>query len=135
MKDLVPFRNRGAVAHRGGFPSLWDRLDSFFEDSLRDTFNDIFGDTQYKDGDGNTVLLIEVPGFNKDNLKVEVADGLLTIEGDRKIGEGEIHAGNAKISRRMTVGDVQDVKAEIKDGILKLVLTYPRNEVKKVEIA
>lgn len=136
MFDLVPSRSRGAVARRGGLmPSIWDRFDSFFDEALRDTFNDIFGDTHYKDADGNTVLLIEVPGFNKENLKVEVANGVMTIEGDRSIGEGEVHAGNATISRRMTVGEVQDVKAEIKDGILKVVLNYPRNEVKKVEVS
>lgn len=132
--ELVPFRRR----NRGGIPTLWNQMDSlfdsFFENSLRDSFDHVFGDTKYVDSDGNAVIEIEVPGFNQENLNVEIADGILTLSGKREYGDDQSHAGQSQIARRMTVGNVEDVKAEIKDGILKLVLMYPRKEVKSVKI-
>lgn len=35
-----------------------------------------------RDENGNIVFEIEVPGFNKDNLNVEITDGFLTVRGE-----------------------------------------------------
>lgn len=95
---------------------------------LNEDFESIFGnmfDSIYKsDNEGNMVLELEVPGFNKDNLQVEIADGLLTIQGEN---------GSRKVFKRYTIGNVEDVKANIKDGLLTLTLIEAQKQVKRIE--
>ena len=119
---------------RGLTPSSywdWDGesiFDRFFKD-----FESAFGDTYVIDREeGKIVYEFEVPGFNKDNLKVEVADGLLTIRGQREVGEK--HAGQRTISKQMNVGNVEGVDAVLKDGILTLTLKYPTAKSTPVQI-
>lgn len=83
-------------------------------------------DTSYTvDEKGQNVLQIEVPGFNKENLKVEISNGVLTIQGETE---------NRKVFKQYTMGIVQDVKASIKDGILSLTLIEPEKDTTQVEI-
>jgi HSP20 family molecular chaperone IbpA len=83
-------------------------------------------DTSYTtDKEGQTVLQIDVPGFNKDNLKVEISEGVLTIQGETE---------TRKIFKQYTMGSVQDVNASIKDGVLSLTLVEPEKTSTRVEI-
>ena len=66
-----------------------------------------------------------MPGFNKDNLKVELSNGVLTIQGSREVKDKN-YAGKSQIIKRLEVGEAQDVAAEVRDGILKIVLTYQK---------
>lgn len=106
-------------------------------------FEEIFGDSKFnldfenffdlmeknktyqKDQNGNLILEIEVPGFNKDNIKVEISDGILTVQGKTDTRD---------ILKRFTIGNISEVKATIKDGILSLTLISPKKESTKIEI-
>ena len=103
-------------------------IDSLF-DNITAGFNDFFGDTRYKTKDGDIAYEIECPGFNKENLTVEIADGILTVQGSR--GEGEY---KREIFKRMSVGASEEVEAEIKDGILKLVFKQAQKKSTKLDI-
>ena len=89
-------------------------------------------------------LVIDVPGFKKDEVKVALKDGYLTVsaakgldeeEDDRKTGRyirRERYAGS--MSRSFYVGDgvkEEDIHAKYEDGILKLSL--PKKAPKAVE--
>ena len=84
---------------------------------------------------------VDLPGFKKDEIKVDLKDGYLTISAakgldkDEKDKEGkyirqERYAGAC--SRSFYVGDVEtkDVSAKYEDGILKLSL--PKQEKKEL---
>ena len=84
---------------------------------------------------------IDLPGFKKDEISVELKDGYLTISAakgldkDEKDKEGryirqERYAGAC--SRSFYVGDVEskDISAKYEDGILKL--TLPKVEKKEL---
>lgn len=105
----------------------WE-IDSMF-DNLLDGFNEFFGDARYKDKEGNLVYEIECPGFNKENLSVEIAEGILTVQGSR--GEGSM---KREIFKRLNVGATEEVEAEIKDGILSLVFKQPTKKTTKLDI-
>lgn len=106
-----------------GKPNL---LDSFFDDFFRPTFNNVFDSGWKEDKDGNNVFEIEVPGFNKDNIDVEVSNGVITVKGETE---------SRKIYKRYQIGINQDVTASIKDGILSLTLiTPPEQQPKKIEL-
>ena len=103
-----------------------DLISSFFDDEFfRPTFNTFFDSNWKQDDDGNHRLEIEVPGFNQENLNVEMADGILTVKGETE---------NRKIYKRYQLGNVQDVDASIKDGILSLKLITPKAETKQIEL-
>lgn len=131
-KEVTPYeRGKGfgswvPDAFRPDFDSLWD---NFFGDLDR-----AFGECCHKNEDGDVVYHIEVPGFSKDDLKVEIADGILELKGERNIQKETRFAGQRSIHKRLTIGDVQDADAVVKDGILTLTLKYPKAEVKKIEV-
>jgi len=101
-------------------------LGSFFDDDFfKPTFNTFF-DVNWKKGeDGNSIIEIEVPGFNKDNLKVEISDGILTVQGETE---------SRKIYKKYQLGSIQEVKASIKDGILSLTLVEPEKQTTQIEL-
>ena len=100
--------------------------------------------TDVKEKDGNYEVAIDLPGFKKDEIKLEFDNGYLTIsaakgldkdETDKKTGKyirRERYAGN--MSRSFYVGDgitEDDIKAKYENGILKL--SIPKKEAKAVE--
>jgi HSP20 family molecular chaperone IbpA len=117
---------------RSPFKSLWNvsgREPDIF-DSLFANFDSMFGDDRYTDKDGNLIYEIECPGFNKDNLTVDIAEGVLTVKGKRGTGERE-----REIYKRMAVGSGEKVEAEIKDGILTITFKRPpKEEATKIEL-
>ena len=88
-------------------------------------------------------LDMDLPGFKKDEIKLELNNGTLTVstqksvekkdEGkDGKVLRQERYAGS--MSRSFYVGDhvtEEDVKARFEDGVLRL--SIPKKDAKKVE--
>ena len=127
-------------------------LPQMFNKSL---FNDFFTEpmfnvnttnrmcTDIKEKDNGYELAMEVPGFDKEDSKVNLEDGYLTISAehktsnDKKDEEGHIirqerYYGSAK--RSFYVGDQitkEDIQAKYDKGILSIFV--PKKEVKKIE--
>lgn len=86
---------------------------------------------------------VDLPGFKKEDVKVQLKDGYLTIQAlkdadnDKKDKDGkyirrERYSGS--VSRSFYVGDKvtdQDIHAKFEDGILKL--TLPKEDSRKTE--
>jgi HSP20 family protein len=89
---------------------------------------------QTKDG---VYLFFEAPGFNKTNLKVEMEDGMITINGKRTY---EINKQEKvkTISKKFTVGteyDAESIEATIEDGLLTVfVPNFKKKEKKKISL-
>lgn len=83
-----------------------------------------------KDG---AYLIYEVPGFNKTNLKIELDNDHLTVEGKRTYklnGEDVIK----KISKKFKVGmnyDSSQLEATVEDGILSVFVPNLQKKEKK----
>ena len=85
---------------------------------------------------GNLVISAEVPGLKKEDVKVEVADqNTLIIQGERKQEHRQDHEGYHRWERNyghfyraiaLPEGAKADqVKAELKDGVLKVSIPVP----------
>ena len=110
-------------------------LDDFFDDFVpMDMKCDI-----YEKG-GNVSIELETPGFKKDDIKIDVEDGILTIEAtkseeteekDKKYVRKERVYGSFK--RQFSVGNIKEneVNANFKDGIL--VISFPKEEKKETK--
>ena len=99
--------------------------------------------TDVKEKDGNYEVAIDLPGFKKDEIKMELENGYLTIsaakgldkdETDKETGKyirRERYAGN--MSRSFYVGEgitEKDIHAKYEYGILKL--SIPKEQPKAV---
>lgn len=98
--------------------------------------------TDVKETDNSYVLAVDLPGFKKEDVKVNLKDGCLTIQAsrshqnDQKDNEGryirqERYTGSC--ARSFYVGDElkpENVSAKFEDGILKIEL--PRSDAKNL---
>ena len=123
-------------------------FDNMFDDMFRDPFftnsnNTKLMKTDIQEKDNNYILDMDLPGYEKEDIKAQLKDGYLTItaqkntSNDDKDEEGnyirrERYCG--KCSRSFYVGDSikeEDIKANFKNGILQL--TFPKEVEQKAE--
>jgi len=101
------------------------------DDAFGEFFDEVFGlfsgesccCSCEEDEDGNCIIEVDVPGFDKEDLSVEIHDGILTIKGEK---------GKRKISLARAVGfDIkeEETQARVEKGVLQITLT-PRAPVK-----
>lgn len=100
--------------------------------------------TDVKETEDGYELEMNLPGFRKEEVSVELNDGYITIRAAKGLDEDEKEKKTGKYIRRerysgacersFYVGEgvtQQDIKASFKHGILRLDI--PKKEVKKVE--
>ena len=133
MKTYLQKRNNGDV---------FDVFEDFFKPMFYDEQLDSMR-TDIKETDDDYKLSIEMPGFKKDEIKVSLDNGYLTVSAEKAEKEEEGKEKSAKYLRRECrvscqrsyyVGDdVQgdSVKAKYDNGMLEL--TVPKAAPKKIE--
>ena len=100
--------------------------------------------TDIREKDGNYLLDVELPGYSKEDIRIELKDGYLTItaqasvESDEQAKVSYIHreryTGSCK--RSFYVGEQlrqEDIHAAFTNGVLRL--TVPKDAPKAVEEA
>ena len=136
-------------------PSIW--TDDFFDDFMRDfPFYDdrdmrklekkLYGrrgknimKTDIKETDGEYTLIMDLPGFTKDEVKVSLKDGYLTISAEKGATQEDKEKKSGKYIRKeryagacqrsFYIGNQlrqEDISAKFKHGIL--TLTIPKKE-------
>ena len=130
-------------------------FDGFFDDfmpmfSRREMkeFNSIMK-TDIKETDSNYVLEVDLPGFDKKDINMQLENGYLQISARRehKFEEGQDKKGNfirrersfGQFSRSFYVGDIkeEDIDAKLENGILTIKLPKEKKEepkTKRIEI-
>lgn len=108
-------------------------LDNIFDDFVPTTRNDMKCDIYEKGGDYH--IEMDIPGINKEDIKIESKDGYITVSAEKSTEENDEEKNY--IRRERTYGryersfylgdfDEADVEAEFKDGMLKI--TVPKKE-------
>ena len=99
--------------------------------------------TDIREHDTGYELDVELPGFKKDEINIELENGYLTISAAKGLDKDEQDKKGKYIrkeryagamQRSFYVGDAvteEDVKAKFEDGILKL--SIPKKDAKEVE--
>ncbi len=136
-------------------------LPSLFGENLMDVFDDFDRDffrgmarpehvlygknaahmmkTDVKELDENYEISVDLPGFSKDDIKVDLNNGYLTISTEKSLSKEdkgkmlrqERYVGT--MQRSFYVGDSiteEDIKAKYENGVL--TLTIPKKEARKV---
>ena len=130
MFELIPFERRGnRVSAYDPFRMLDEMERSFFGGNnhpAMSTFRTDVTDT----GDA-FVLDAELPGFKKEDIKIDVENDCLTISAERKVDEEEKQKNFIKrerfygsFSRSFDVSgvNVDGIEAAYNDGVLKLTM-------------
>jgi HSP20 family protein len=97
------------------------------------------------EADGKYVVKASVPGFKRDDIKVDVTDGILTVSATRadekeekteRYVRREWHSGS--LMRRVALRGVTHdsaVDAVLKDGVIEVTVAVPANQQpKQIEI-
>lgn len=121
-----------------------------------DLFDDIFGGnflskvdnnmmrTDIRESDDEYLIDVDLPGYSKENIKVDVTDGYLNINAKMNDSHDEKEKGKyvrreryyGECSRSFYIGDdikKEDIKASFKDGILCLNVPKKTQEDKEAE--
>lgn len=138
MMNLVVRPNRVAKEFDSFFtdffnsPAFWSERESDFAPRVN-----------IAEDDNHVVMEFELPGMGKDDIKVAVKDGVLSVSGERQYRDEkkeknyirtEMRTGS--FCRSFTLPktiDPDQIKADYKSGILELTLAK-REEVKPKEI-
>ncbi len=126
MRGMLPFRGKRGPHRRR--EDLVEVFDEFFAP-------DFWGrgmSTDIQETDDTYLMEIELPGYDKDNIEVELKDNLLTITAkkDEEFEEEKqnyIHRERKRgtLQRCFTIDqnvDPENIEAEFKNGILNLKL-------------
>jgi HSP20 family protein len=129
--------------------SLQDRMNMLFNQSFRG-INRGGAEEDWAQGawspavdiyekDGNIVLKAELPGIEAKNVGVTVENNILTLRGERQFDQEvqrenyqRVERSNGTFTRSFTmptVVDTEKIKAEFKDGVLRM--TLPKKEEAK----
>ena len=99
--------------------------------------------TDVRETDNSYELDIDLPGFKKDEIKVELDNGYLSISAAKGLDKDEENKDGKYIRRERYAGSMnrtfyvgsqltqQDIQAKFEDGILKI--SVPKKDVQQIE--
>ena len=131
MKNYLQKRNNGY--------DLFDAFDDFFRPVFYDEGRDLR--TNIKENENGYELEVEMPGYAKDQIKLALENGYLTISASKQSKEedGKKHYVRKEISescsRSYYVGDdvkQEDIKAKYDNGML--TVSVPKSQPKQLQI-
>ena len=119
----------------------FDLLGEMFADPFFTEHESKIMKTDIKEKTDKYLIGIELPGYQKENIKIDVEDGYLTVHAEINSDNEEKEEGKfvrreryvGSCSRSFYVGNEvksEDIKASFKNGILKIEV--PKKEYKKV---
>jgi len=117
-----------------GFDRIWNELDTALTNSVDQT--NVFPRHNIVKVDEETYHIeLALAGYSRDDLDVELSEGVLVITGDREDTETEyLHKGisTKKFRRTFRLNENVEVKnAEFVDGLLVIILAHIVPEEKK----
>jgi HSP20 family protein len=144
-------------------PNVWDPLQEL--NDLQNRFNSLFGRTALRPGTGEETLAVadwapavditeddtefvikaELPGLKREEVKVTVEEGVLSISGERKTEKEEKNKKFHRVERSYGSflrsfslpegADAAKVNAEFSDGVLNVHLgKTPKAQPKTIEV-
>ena len=166
-RSLQRSQGGGLFGHR--WPSLWRRPDEefftnpfammrrFSEDMDR-MFSSAWDDREFggrelgtwappvevRERDGNLIVNAELPGLNKEDVKVEVTNEGLVIQGERKREHEEERGGIHRSERSYGAfyrliplpegANIEQAKAQFNNGVLEVQVPVPKSQEKTRQI-
>ncbi len=120
----------------------FDLFDEIFDDPFFLRIDTKLMRTDIKEKKDSYVVNVDLPGYEKEDIKIEINNGYLTVTAERTNSDEEKEEGryirkerySGQCSRSFYVGDNvkdTDVKASFKNGIL--TLEFPKEKHEEIE--
>ncbi|HSG32702.1 MAG TPA: Hsp20/alpha crystallin family protein [Thermodesulfobacteriota bacterium] len=142
------------VDPRRDFSSLQDRVNSLFDETFRGLSTQSYQDLETSDwtpsvdisqDEKQFVFEVDLPGFDKKDINVDVRDSSLTISGEKKFDEKvqnenyiRVERNYGKFSRSFTLPNTADqskIDASYKNGVLKVTVAKKEEATpKKIDV-
>ena len=130
MIKLTPFYSRNINAYNPFYEM--ERLEkAFFGDSTQP----VMFRTDISDNGNAYIVESDLPGINKEDIDINIGDGILTVKAERKYESTDENGGKylrrerayGSFERSFNISDIdaENIDAEFKNGVL--VLTLPKN--------
>lgn len=99
--------------------------------------------TDIREKEGEYALDIDLPGFNKEDIKIDLTDGYLTVSASRTETTESKDKHNTYLHQERFMGECsrsyyvgenlkeEDIRANFKNGTLEII--FPKDEPKKIE--
>jgi len=130
--------------------AMQDMMSKAYDDAFNNAPNSSYGEfvpaVDIYETETQIVLMCELAGINEDDIDIQVSDGVLSIKGEKKYPLDKdsdsyfrLERSYGKFARSFSIPntvDVNSVKANLKDGLLKITLqknTQVKAKVIKVE--
>lgn len=127
---------------------FWNPFREFEKDFFKDFSSASRCRTDIRDDGGKYILECEMPGFNKDDIKIDVNGNTLTLCAEHKSENDEKNKNGEYIRRERSYGsycrsfdisniDESSIEAEYTNGVLKVTLpkkAEQQPEIKRIEI-
>jgi HSP20 family protein len=149
-KSVVPVGTERAITRRdtNPFSFLQHEIERLFDGATRNTqgFNmPALPSMDISETDKVLEITAELPGLEKKDIELNVADNLLTIRGEKKNEREEknkdyhlVERSYGSFARSVELPSgvkIEDIAAEIADGVLKITVQKPApKQAKKIEI-
>lgn len=124
-----------------------DEIDHFFDDAFRTERpkTDWHPPIDIQHHHNGYVLKADLPGVKKEDIRITLENGYLTLAGERQYGQVEnrdhyhrIERSYGKFQRSFKVPDgigEKDIQAKYRDGVLELKIPLPKPEApKKIKV-
>lgn len=130
MYGLTPFN--------GGY-SVFDAFNDFERSFMKDQ-SFALGRTDVKEEDSRYVMETELPGYNKEDIKIDIDGSVLTLSAEHSENKEDKDSEGKYLRRERTFGsyrrsfdisgvDADNISAEYKNGILTLSLPKKKQEI------
>lgn len=113
--------------------SMQEKMNKIFDDSFKTTGGDWAPAVDIIEGDKDILIIAEIPGVSEEEMEIQVSEGVLSMRGEKKFPEDKqgdsyyrLERSYGKFYRSFAIPvsiDPTNVKASIKDGVLKIILS------------
>lgn len=141
MTQLVPFSTRRNDLVTRRYDRFANMIDDFFNDSYSNRLASSNFKMDIKDQPEQYIIEAEVPGYTRDEIKLDVEKGLLSItvqkqESHEDSSDNYVHRERSvsTMCRRVALGEVDEdnLSARLENGILEITVPKkPKLETKK----
>lgn len=144
MMNLMRRSPSAGLSTFNDFDKLFDDLWQSF--SLPATALSLPSANIYSEDDKHMVVELEVPGFDRGDIRIEVEGEVLKISGERtekaeqkdKKRRYMVRESSTSFARRVVLpegADTENITAQLDKGMLKVTIPVERPEAKRIEIA
>jgi HSP20 family protein len=149
--NLIPFGRRSLTSRPDPFEALRREIDALFDRPWGSLFTPSTsmgsGYTGYLsldvyDKDDELIVKADTPGLDEKDLSINFSNGLLTIQGEKKIEERDqkenyflMERSYGQFMRSIQLpfqADPKDIKAKLENGVLTITIKKPKEAMDKV---